>query len=99
MIANLVLAFSLDEAKGTIGKGRVPASVGTPDVLAWHRRAPSEHMLVVVNFAEESRSVTLPSEGSERFSPVGGSHPDPRGPDDRNALTMRPLEAVILRVD
>jgi len=75
------------------------ASVGTPDVLAWHRRAPSEHMLVVVNFAEESRSVTLPSEGSERFSPVGGSHPDPRGPDDRNALTMRPLEAVILRVD
>ena len=73
-------------------------SVGTPDVLAWHREAPGEHMLVVVNFAETSRSVTLPSTGEETFRPVGGSHVDPSAPGEGNALTLRPLEAVILEV-
>jgi alpha-glucosidase len=73
-------------------------SVGTPDVLAWHREAPGEHMLVVVNFADATRSVTLPSQANETFDPVAGSHLDPSAPTAGNALTLRPLEAVILRV-
>jgi alpha-glucosidase len=73
-------------------------SVGTRDVLAWHREAPGEHVLVVVNFADASRSVTLPSQGDESFEPVAGSHVDPSAPGAGNALTLRPLEAVILRV-
>jgi alpha-glucosidase len=74
-------------------------SLGTPDVLAWHRETAGEHMLVVVNFAEASRGVTLPSVGDETFQAVGGSHVDPGAPGDGNALALRPLEAVILRVD
>ena len=73
-------------------------SVGTSDVLAWYREAPGEHLLVVVNFADASRSVTLPSQGDESFAPVAGSHVDPSAPGAGNALTLRPLEAVILRV-
>ena len=75
------------------------ASLGTPDVLAWHREAPGEHLLVVVNFAESARDVTLPSdEGAERFEPVAGSYPLPSSPGTGNALPLRSLEAVILRV-
>ncbi|HSL77190.1 MAG TPA: alpha-glucosidase, partial [Candidatus Limnocylindrales bacterium] len=77
------------------------ASVGTPDVIAWHREAPGEHLLVVVNFADASRDVTLPSDdegGGSRFEPVAGSYPLPSGPGAGNALALRPLEAVIFRV-
>ena len=75
------------------------ASLGTPDVLAWHREAPGEHLLVVVNFADASRDVTLPSDdGSERFEPLVGSYPLPSIPGAGNALSLRSLEAVILRL-
>ena len=73
------------------------AALGTPDVLAWHREAPGDHILVVVNFAEEARNVTVPTPGDESLQPVGGSHLDPSAPSDGNQLTLRPLEAVILR--
>jgi alpha-glucosidase len=73
------------------------AALGTPDVLAWHREAPGDHILVVVNFAEEARNVTVPTPGDESLQPVGGSHLDPSAPGDGNQLTLRPLEAVILR--
>ena len=74
------------------------ASLGTPDVLAWHREAPGEHMLVVVNFAESARDVTLPSDEGGDFQPVAGSYPLPSGPGAGNVLPLRSLEAVILRV-
>jgi alpha-glucosidase len=75
------------------------ASLGTPDVLAWHREAPGEHLLVVVNFAESARDVTLPSEdGGDHFEPVAGSYPLPSRPGAGNTLALRSLEAVILRV-
>jgi alpha-glucosidase len=75
------------------------ASLGTPDVLAWHREAPGEHLLVVVNFAEAARDVTLPTDdGAEHFEPVAGSYPLPSGPGAGNTLALRSLEAVILRV-
>ena len=73
-------------------------SVGTSDVLAWHREAAGEQLLVVVNFADASRGVTLPNQGDESFDPVAGSHVDPSTPGAGNALTLRSLEAVILRV-
>jgi glycosidase len=75
------------------------ASLGTPDVLAWHREAPGEHLLVVVNFADSARDVTLPSdEGADHFEPLAGSYPLPSGPGAGNTLALRSLEAVILRV-
>lgn len=75
------------------------ASLGTPDVLAWHREAPGEHLLVVVNFAESARDVTLPTDdGGDHFEPVAGSYPLPSGPGSGNTLALRSLEAVILRV-
>jgi alpha-glucosidase len=78
------------------------ASVGTPDVVAWHRECPDEHLLIVVNFADATRDITVPSDGEgereERFEPVGGSHADPSAPGAGSVLTLRPLEAVILRV-
>ena len=62
------------------------AATGTPDVLAWHRDAPAERLLVVVNFAGEPRSATLPSEAGDTYRPIGGSHLDPSGPVDGTTL-------------
>jgi len=73
------------------------ASLGTPDVLGWHRDAPGDHALVVVNFAETERDVTLPNEDGRTFSPVCGSYVDPSRPNSAGQLTLRPLEAVVLR--
>ncbi|HET9082862.1 MAG TPA: alpha-amylase family glycosyl hydrolase [Candidatus Limnocylindrales bacterium] len=73
------------------------ASLGTPDVLGWHREVPGEQMLIVVNFADEERDVTLPNRDGQVFRPVGGSHLDPSGPNTAAQLTLRPLEAVVLR--
>jgi alpha-glucosidase len=73
------------------------ASLGTPDVLAWHREAAGEHVLVVVNFADDARNVTLPSRNGEVFKPIGGSHLQPGSPVRGNELTLRPLEAIIFR--
>lgn len=75
------------------------ASLGTADVLAWHREAPGEHLLVVVNFADAARDVTLPSDdGGDHFEPVAGSYVLPSVPGLGNVLSLRSLEAVILRV-
>ena len=73
------------------------ASLGTPDVLGWHRDAPGDHVLVVVNFAETERDVTIPNEDGRTFSPVCGSYVDPSRPNSAGQLTLRPLEAVVLR--
>jgi glycosidase len=73
------------------------ASLGTPDVLGWHREAPGDHLLIVVNFADTERDVTLPNGDGEVFRPVCGSHVDPSAPNRAEQLTLRPLEAVVLR--
>jgi alpha-glucosidase len=73
------------------------AQTGTRDVLAWHREAPTERMLVVVNFADAPRDTRVASDGTYRA--VGGSHLDPAEPDTDGALRLRPLEAVVLRAD
>ena len=70
---------------------------GTPDVLAWHREAATERMLVVVNFADAKRDTRVAAEGSYRA--VGGSHLDPAEPGPDGVLQLRPLEAVVLRAD
>ncbi len=72
-------------------------STGTPDVLAWHRDAPAERLLVVANFANEPRSATLPSAAADTYRPVGGSHLDPSAPGAGTTLALRPLEVVILQ--
>ena len=73
------------------------AQTGTPDVLAWHREAPTERMLVVVNFADAPRDTRMAVDG--RYRAVGGSHLDPAEPDADGVLQLRPLEAVVLRAD
>jgi alpha-glucosidase len=73
------------------------AQTGTRDVLAWHREAPTERMLVVVNFADAPRDTRVAADGTYRA--VGGSHLDPAEPDTDGALRLRPLEAVVLRAD
>jgi alpha-glucosidase len=71
------------------------APTGTPDVLAWHREAPTERMLVVVNFADATRPTSVAAEGT--YQAVGGSHLDPAAPGADGVLRLRPLEAVVLR--
>jgi alpha-glucosidase len=73
------------------------ARTHTPDVLAWHRDAATERMLVVVNFADSPRDTNVGSDG--RYRAVGGSHVDPTKPGEDGALHLRPLEAVVLRGD
>src|SRR5918995_1278096 len=46
------------------------ADTGTRDVLAWHREAPTERMLVVVNFADAPRDTRVAADGAYRA--VGG---------------------------
>jgi alpha-glucosidase len=67
----------------------------TPDILAWHRDAASERMLVVVNFADAARDTEVASDG--HYGAVGGSHLDPGEPGGDGVLHLRPLEAVVLR--
>jgi alpha-glucosidase len=73
------------------------ARTGTSDVLAWHREAPTERMLVVVNFAGSPRETRIAANGAYRA--VGGSHLDPAEPGADGVLHLRPLEAVVLRAD
>lgn len=73
------------------------AQTGTSDVLAWHREAPTERMLVVVNFAEAARETRVAAEGA--YGAVGGSYLDPAEPGADGVLYLRPLEAVVLRAD
>jgi alpha-glucosidase len=75
------------------------ASFGTPDVVGWHREVPGERMLVVVNFSEAERNVTLPNDDGETLRPMCGSHLDPSGPAPGGQLTLRPLEAVVLKAE
>jgi alpha-glucosidase len=73
------------------------ASFGTPDVVGWHREAPGERMLIVVNFSDAERNVTLPNADGETYRPLCGSHVDPSKPRAGQQLMLRPLEAVVLR--
>jgi alpha-glucosidase len=73
------------------------ARTGTSDVLAWHREAPTERMLVVVNFADAPRDTRVAADDTYRA--VGGSHLDPAEPAADGVLRLRPLEAVVLRAD
>jgi alpha-glucosidase len=69
-----------------------------PDVLAWHRDAPGERLLVVVNFADTPRAAHVASEGVT-YRAIGGSHADPTAPLADGSLLLRALEAVVLRAD
>ena len=68
----------------------------TPDVLAWTREADGERVVVVVNFANEPRETTVSEDGSG-LRPLVGTHVDPAAPSETGALSLRPLEAVVLR--
>jgi alpha-glucosidase len=74
------------------------ATTDAADVLAWHREAPGERLLVVANFAAAPRTTSLPTPTEGRYVAVAGSHRDPSRPDG-DRLRLRPLEAVILRAD
>jgi hypothetical protein len=56
-------------------------------------------MLVVVNFSEAERNVTLPNDDGETLRPMCGSYLDPSGPAPGGQLTLRPLEAVVLKAE
>jgi len=72
---------------------------GTPDVLAWTREVPGERLVVVVNFADASRTTRAAVDGAATYRPLAGSHLDPSAPTRDGDLTLRPLEAVVLHVD
>jgi alpha-glucosidase len=71
--------------------------VDAPDVTAWTREVDGERLVIVVNFADAAREVHLDAAGGYRA--IGGSHVDPSSPAPGMELGLRPLEAVILRVD
>jgi len=72
---------------------------GTPDVLAWTREVPGERLVVVVNFADASRTTRAAVDGAATYRPLAGSHLDPSAPTRDGDLTLRALEAVVLHVD
>jgi alpha-glucosidase len=74
------------------------ATTGSPDVLAWHREAPGERLLIVANFADAPRDTHVPDEDAT-YRAIGGSHADPTAPADDGSLSLRPLEAVVLRAN
>ena len=74
------------------------AQTESPDVLAWHREAPGERLLIVANFADGPRATHLP-DGDVSYRAIGGSHADPTAPADDSSVSLRPLEAVVLRAD
>ena len=67
------------------------------DVLAWSREVPDERILVVVNFADAPRQTSVASGRGGTYRPLAGSHLDPAAPAADGTLSLRPLEAVILR--
>jgi glycosidase len=74
------------------------AETGSGDVLAWHREAPGERLLIVANFADAPRATQVPKEGAS-YRAIGGSHADPTGPAVDGSISLRPLEAVVLLAD
>ncbi len=74
------------------------AQTGSPDVLAWHREAPGERLLIVANFAHAPRATPLPDEDAS-YRAIGGSHAHPTAPAVDGSISLRPLEAVVLRAD
>jgi alpha-glucosidase len=70
---------------------------GTRDVLSWSREAPDERILVVVNFADAPRETRVANGEGTAYRPLVGSHLDPASPTPSGDLSLRPLEAVVLR--
>lgn len=70
---------------------------GSPDVLSWTREVPRERILVVVNFAAASRETHVANGQGSTYRALGGSHLDPSSPTPTGDLSLRPLEAVVLR--
>ncbi len=69
--------------------------VGDPDVLAYLRRAGDEEALVVVRFGVRSGEIELPAAGGP-WRVLLSSH-DLATPTVGSRLTLRPIEAMILR--
>ncbi len=71
---------------------------GTRDVLAWQREAPGQLLLIVANFADAPRAIDVAGDDAT-YTAIGGSHADPTAPGADGSLSLRPLEAVVLRAD
>ncbi|HEV8280580.1 MAG TPA: alpha-amylase family glycosyl hydrolase [Candidatus Limnocylindrales bacterium] len=71
---------------------------GTSDVLSWSREVAREQILVVVNFADAPRETHVGSDGVA-YRALTGSHLDPASPTPAGDLSLRPLEAVVLRAE
>jgi alpha-glucosidase len=71
---------------------------GTGDVLSWSREVAGERILVVVNFADAPRETRVGSDGVA-YRALTGSHLDPASPTPAGDLSLRPLEAVVLRAE
>jgi alpha-glucosidase len=71
---------------------------GITNVLAWSRELTGERILVVVNFADAPRETRVEGEGAT-YRALAGSHLDPASPTPTGELSLRPLEAVVLRAD
>jgi alpha-glucosidase len=71
---------------------------GTGGVLSWSREVAGERILVVVNFADAPRETRVGSDGVA-YQALTGSHLDPASPTPAGDLSLRPLEAVVLRAE
>jgi alpha-glucosidase len=71
---------------------------GTSDVLSWTREVAGERILVVVNFADAPRETRVGFDGPA-YRALTGSHLDPASPTPTGNLSLRPLEAVVLRAE
>jgi alpha-glucosidase len=72
---------------------------GTSDVLAWSREVAGERILVVVNFADAPRETRVANGPGATYRALAGSYLDPTSPAPGGELSLRALEAVVLRAD
>ena len=89
--------IALRQGRSSLRRGSLRRlDLGDDDVLGYVREADGEATLVVADFATRATTVDVGPAGEGPWRPIGGSHPDPSGPDATGKLALRGLEVVIL---
>lgn len=73
-----------------------PLDVGSSACMSWLRQDGDERYVVVLNFTEDTQTVSVPT--FERGSIVVSTHMDRDGSEDLSSLTMRGNEGCLIRI-
>jgi alpha-glucosidase len=79
-----------------VGGSYRPLDAGCDDCFAYLRVAGNERRLIVLNFADSQRRVSVPGEGTGRV--VISTHMDREGEESLSALVLRATEGVVVEL-